>query len=97
MFAVSMVLRCVCLHRLSPDCGLYRKVVCFSLLIIDKTREKGYLGDNWKEQFLDIINNMTESVFYNPKDISYTIAPESQEKFEKLLSTPIYHYINSLK
>lgn len=58
-------------------------------LIMDELIEKGYLGDDWESIFLDIINEMTENVFYDPTEIDYSILPKSQEKFMKLLDAPV--------
>lgn len=60
-----------------------------SRLIIDELVEKDYFGKDWESVFLNIINEMTESVFYNPKEIDCTVAPESDEIYKELLSYPV--------
>lgn len=57
-------------------------------LIIDELIEKGYFGEDWESFFLNTINKMTESVFYDPKKMDYTDMPVSQENFEELLIYP---------
>jgi hypothetical protein len=67
----------------------FRKViVCSSLIIIDRLIENEWFGD-WKTLLLDTINEMTESVFCDPNEIDYNIAPESPEYFEKIISAPV--------
>jgi hypothetical protein len=66
--------------------SLNNVVVSSSRLIIDALIEKEYFGEDWETLFLDTINEMTESVFYNPDEIDYTVTAESQEKFAKILS-----------
>lgn len=64
-------------------------VVGSSRLIIDELVENNFFGEDWEKIFLDIINEMTERVFYDPKKIDYTVAPGSQEKFTKVISNPV--------
>ena len=60
-----------------------------SRLIIDELVEKDYFGKDWESFFLNIINEMAGSVFYNPKEIDYTVAPNSDEIYKDLLSYPV--------
>jgi len=63
-------------------------IVTSSKLIIDELVEANYLGDDWNLLFLHTINQMAESVFYNPSelDFSFPDSPNVQEKFEKILT-----------
>ena len=58
-------------------------------LVIDEFVEKGTLGDDWEELFLNAINEMAEGVFYRPDEIDFIIKPGSQKMFEKVLSAPV--------
>lgn len=60
-----------------------------SCLIFDALVDEGILGKDWEKLFLKIINEMAERVFYKPSEIDFTILPDSQEKFERLLLSPI--------
>ena len=64
-------------------------VVGSSRLIIDELVELNIFGEDWENLFLDAINDMTERVFYDPAQIEYTITPNSQEKFEKVVAAPV--------
>lgn len=64
-------------------------VVGSSRLIIDELVELNIFGEDWENLFLDAINDMTEKVFYDPAQIEYTITPNSQEKFEKVVAAPV--------
>lgn len=68
-------------------------VVWTSRLILDKLVESSYFGDGdkWYYFFLETINNMAEQVFYDPAKIDYSIEPESQTKFEQVLSAPLQY------
>ena len=68
----------------------FRYMIIISFyLVMDEVIEKGYLGENWEKLFLDMINGMTENVFYDPKKIDYTVAPGSQERFMEILDAPV--------
>lgn len=77
-------------------------VVQTGRLILDKFVEDGYLGRNWKTLFLNTINGLVDSVFYDPKKIDYTVESRSQEMFINSILAPvntriyekikIYHY-----
>lgn len=70
--------------------NIFQNMVIISYnLVMDELIEKGYFGENWEKLFLDMINGMTESVFYDPKKIDYTVAPGSQEKFMEILDAPV--------
>ena len=60
-----------------------------SCLIIDELIEDGFFGEDWEDFFHDTLNEMVESVFYNPEEFDFSIKPESQEKFIELLSAPV--------
>lgn len=60
-----------------------------SCLVIDELIEDGFLGEDWENFLLNTLNKMAESVFYNPKEIDFSVKPESQEKFMELLSAPV--------
>ena len=72
--------------ELTQVLNIFQNMVIISYnLVMDELIEKGYFGENWEKLFLDMINGMTESVFYDPKKIDYTVAPGSQEKFMEIL------------
>ena len=75
-----------CANRFSCFIDL---VVSSSRLIIDELIEKSFFGEDWENMFLDTIDKMTESVFYDPKQFDYTVTPGSQEKFKKVISAPV--------
>lgn len=60
-------------------------------LILEGLIEKGYFGTSkeWSAFFCNEINKMTERVFYSIDEIDYTVIPESQVAFMKLLSMPV--------
>lgn len=68
---------------------LMGEVVSSSRLIIDELVEIGFFGKDWDGFFLGTINEMTEKVFYDPKQIDYTVALGSEEKFSKIISAPV--------
>lgn len=69
-------------------------IVRSCLLIIDEFIETGYLGENWEYTICKAINKITQSVFYDPKEIEYTIDPKSQEKFAQILSAPVENLLH---
>ncbi len=56
-------------------------IVESSLLIFDKLVQEGYYGESWADFFCQTINQMLTNVFYDSKEIDFTVTPESQEKF----------------
>lgn len=66
------------------------ELVISILLILDRFIDDKILDEEWKELFLNTLYSMTEDVFYNPQKIDYTVKKGSQEKFIKLLSSPVY-------
>lgn len=66
------------------------EVVASSRLLIDEFVGNGRLGDDWGNLLLEMINNMTETIFYNPKTIDYSVTPKSQEMFIDVISAPVY-------
>ena len=69
----------------------FKKVITISSrLIFDAFVEKSCFGEKWEALFLDTINKLAEGVFYNTEELDYTIKPESQLAFEKILS----EYVN---
>jgi len=102
----SVIMRNICYPRLYdnfsplplPDIGKLTKkffsfqdyIVKSSILIIDELIEKGYFNEDWETLICETINKMTESVFYDPKQINYNIATESQEEFMKILLAPVH-------
>lgn len=71
-------------------------VVGSSRLIIDELVEKGYLGEDWENLFLTMINKMVEEVFYDPKQIDYSVTPKSQELFIEVITAPVYAEVSRL-
>lgn len=69
--------------------SLNHSIVISSCLIFDELIEKGYLGDDWKDFLDNILYELTEKVFYSPTEIDYTVIPESQDAFIKILSAPV--------
>jgi len=61
-----------------------------SCLIIDELVEKGVFGSDWEHLFCDMLNDMTEEVFYKPADLDFTITTEPQIEYEALLAVPVY-------
>ena len=70
-------------------------VVSSVRLVFDEMVEKEYFGENWYDLFLDIINGMTEKVFYNPEEIEIIITPNAQDNFMKIISTPALYAVVS--
>ena len=64
-------------------------VVVSGCLVLDELVEKGCLRDDWEALFIQMTNEMAESVFYAPSEIDFTSADDSQEKFQELLDTPV--------
>lgn len=58
-------------------------------LVLDKFVENDSLGTDWESLFLKTINEMTETVFYDPEKIDYSVVPKSQEEFVKILSVSV--------
>ena len=61
------------------------------LLVLDKFIEDGVLDDNWEDLLVSKMNEMAETVLYDPDKIDYSITPESQEMFFDDLFTPVYN------
>lgn len=59
-------------------------------LIIDEFIEEGLLGKNWENLLLEAVNKLAETVLYNPEEIDYTVTPECQERFMKVIANPVY-------
>lgn len=80
-------------HLANMFSHLKNTIELFGRLVLDGLIERGYFGNiergEWKTVMLSSINEMADKVFYDPEKVDYTITPESQEKFEKVLSTPI--------
>jgi len=77
---------------------LMNQVVGASRLILDEFVEEGIFGTDgeWETLFLDTINQMTEKVFYNPREISSDLgfeSPEAQEAFQRVLDAHVNHAI----
>ena len=64
-------------------------VVGPACLVIDEFVEKGCFGDDWESLFIQMTNEMAESVFYAPSEIDFTVTDGSQEKFQELLDAPV--------
>lgn len=58
-------------------------------LILDEMIEKGLLGENWEDRIRTTINEMAETVLYDPSKIDFTICEGAQEKFEELYKWPV--------
>lgn len=62
--------------------------VVSSLLTLDALIQAGNLGDTWKQDFCDMINELAPEVFYDPDQIVYPIGPKAQKAFEKVIAIP---------
>ncbi len=62
-------------------------------LLIDELVENNYLGEDWYDFLCELINKLAREIFYNPKDINYTITPESQENFMEIYSAAVQRVI----
>lgn len=72
--------------NLIKDFSDFKTDIVFSfLLAADELVDKGYLGEDWQDLFLNTINAMTERIFYNPDEIDYSISPNSQERYMEFL------------
>jgi len=65
-----------------------KDLVLTSRLVIDKFIDEGLFGEDWEKLFLGIINEMAENVLYAPQTIDYSITPESQSAFLKIIAAP---------
>ena len=72
-------------------------VVGSACLVIDELVEKDCLGDDWEALFIQMTNEMAESVFYAPSEIDFTVSDGSQEKFRELLDEPIRRLVSQEK
>lgn len=72
-------------------------VVGSACLVIDELVEKGCLGDDWESLFIQMTNEMAESIFYAPSEIDFTVSDGSQEKFRELLDEPIRRLVSQEK
>jgi len=82
--------------------GLMNQTVISSRLILDGLVEEGIFGTDgeWENLFLDTINQMTDKVFYNPREISSvpdSELPEVQEAFQLVLDAHVKRAIESEK
>lgn len=69
--------------------------ICLSRLLIDKLVENGYLGEDWETLFLSEINERSVQILYSPKSIDYSVGPDLQEAFEKLLMFQTRWHLNA--
>jgi len=65
-----------------------------SRLIIDKFIDSNLFGEHWDAFFLNMINEMAESVLYNPTTIDYSVTTDSQSAFKDIISAPVKRTIN---
>lgn len=71
-------------------CSFMDDLAHSSRLIIDEFIEEGLLGENWENLLLETVNELAETVLYNPKEIDYNVTPECQERFMKVIANPVY-------
>lgn len=64
-------------------------IVHLSRLILEKLIADDIFGKEWEALFIKVINNLTESVFYDPAKIDYSVKPKSQEMYEFILTAPV--------
>lgn len=69
------------------------ELVNSSRLIIDKFIEEGLFGEDWGAVFTKTVNEFAESVLYDPEKIDYSVTPESQELFMKVICNPAYRVV----
>ena len=69
-------------------------VVGSACLVIDELVEKGCFGDDWESLFIQMTNEMAESIFYAQSEIDFTVSDGSQEKFRELLDEPIRRLVS---
>ena len=72
-------------------------VVGSACLVIDELVEKGCFGNDWESLFIQMTNEMAESVFYTRKEIDFNVSYGSQEKFRELLDEPIRRLVSQEK
>lgn len=72
-------------------------VVSSACLVIDELVEKGCFGNDWESLFIQMTNDMAESLFYAPSEIDFTVSDGSQEKFRELLDEPIRRLVFQAK
>ena len=72
-------------------------VVGSACLVIDEIVEKSCLRDDWETLFIQMTNEMAESIFYAPSEIDFTVSDGSQEKFRELLDEPIRRLVSQEK
>lgn len=78
-------------------------VVTSGCLIFDKLVEGALRDDGeetakwkgWEDLFRETINEMAERVFYNPRELDFTVTAKPQENFIKFISAPVNYYVNS--
>jgi len=68
---------------------LMRDLVQSSRLVIDKFVDDGLFGKDWESLFLEVINELAETVLYDPETIDYSVTPESQAMFIEVISAPV--------
>lgn len=63
------------------------------LLVLDKFIEDGVLGDDWENLLVKKMNDLAETVLYDPDKINYpySVTPESQKMFFRNLFSPVYN------
>ena len=66
--------------------GLMTTLIC---LLIDLFVDNGLFEDDWEEFFLNEINEMASSVFYDTQTIEFPTAPEAEKKYRSFISEPV--------
>lgn len=72
-----------------------QNVTVSSCLILDELVETGIFGEQWENLFQTTINEMADSVFYDPNKLDYIVTTESQENFVDLISAPVNFLVYS--
>lgn len=79
-----------CAKRFQTLCDIIIPINC---LIIDKLVENNYLGEDWYDFLCEIINELSKEIFYDSTNINYTVTPESQKSYMKILSVAVENLI----
>lgn len=69
--------------------GYLSDIAGTSCLIFDELVEKGTFGEDWKNLFREITNEMASDVLFRPDDIDVTVGKGAQTHFERLLCAPV--------
>lgn len=70
-------------------------IIISGCLILDELIDNKNFGENWENEFLDIVNEISSRIFPSPNSINWTATAESQNKFETIMDAYIRVFLSA--